>query len=220
MVILMNQKTTIRIFKGDIMENTISLHEQRYNEMKARQAESLRAAIEMAKQDYVKSCEADNPASNNFDSKIGKSIYFKPLIYYNINESIANCKKLNKAQAASNIEKVREARSKRGQIIATSSELNKVKGQIHDSNKAAMSFNQNGVRFHTIVDEWCGAVCVFKIAECWYGHGKMKRRGYEMLSVNVTFWLKKGGGIGQEAILKRRFLYMPKMAEGVQNKKK
>lgn len=204
------------------MENdNVSLHEQRYNEMKARQADNLRAAIEAAKQDYMRSYEADNPASKNFDSKIGKSIYFKPLIYYNLNDSIANCKKLNKAQASENIKKVREARSKRGQIVSTSADLNKIKGQIKNADKPAVGFNRDGVHFHTVVDEWCGAVCVFKVAECWYGHGKMKRRGYEMISVSVVFWLKKGGSVGTETILKRRFFYMPKTApDEMRNKNK
>lgn len=200
------------------MDETIPLHEQRYNEMRQKQAERLRAAIEANMLNNAMSLESDNPASQDFNSKIGKSIFFKPLVYYSLPDCIVNCKKMFKTQATSNIEKVREARSKRGQILTKADELNKVKGQVRDSHKAVNPLRKEGVTFHHVVDKWCDTVCIFNVAESWFGHGKMKRRGYEMISVDVFFWLKKGGSVGSEKILKRRFFYMAKKASQDANK--
>lgn len=192
------------------MNNTqnIPLHVQRWEEAK-------RKAINDA---FVRANEAakittDSTKNNLFGigaNTKGKDVKFKPLVYYNANDAIANCMKEFKQQAAKNIDIIKTSRETKGQRLAVKADLKDVLGEFHEGKRNVMLSQASSVTFYTYIKEFCGYLCYFEVTESYYGAGSMKRRGYLVEKVSVIYYQKNGVGLSKEVILKVPFWTNPK----------
>lgn len=199
------------------IENKKSLHEIRYEEAKRRAFDNkFKIASQEAKSSISINGKNDFFGTNN-DTK-GKTIKFKPNVFYNAQDALSDCMKKFKDQASENIRLIKESREAKGQKLTTKADLKDVLGEYHEGRRPVKIGPVTTVVFHVYIKEWCGAICVFELSEANYGAREMKRRGYVVEKVSVVYYQKNGVGMSKELILKQPFASIPKHPEKTKEK--
>ena len=189
--------------------NKKPLHEIRLEEAKRRTMENKFKIASAEAKSSMPINEKDEFFGTNNETK-GKNIKFKPNVFYNPQDALADCMKKYKDQASENINKIKEAREAKGQRLTTVADLKDVLGEYHECKRPIKIGPVSTVTFHIYIRAWCGTICVFELSEANYGAREMRRRGYVIEKVSVVYYQKNGVGMSKELILKQPFISIPK----------
>jgi len=173
------------------------LHEQRWEESKMKNSLN---ALDKSIEAYMKDSSKNSLINNN-----GKDLKIKPLIYYNLNDCVS--KSLGDSdiveKGKKNIDIVRTKVESKGGRLAENKDLKGCIGEFQTSKTVKVGIDQ--WKFHNVVKQWNGTICIFEILERKFGSGNMRRNGFVLNKGYVIFHGKEGVKLHKELILNHAF---------------